>query len=346
MNEERITEIEARLAYYFGTPRMRPIKAPSTLEEWKEIEELQKELESLQKLNGVITADNYFLTVSKLAKNQIALINDNGGYLEVDKRKGLYVRVDVGIEHNVQVPDEYTGFMDAVQMTIGSLLDCGAKIITAEQVYRTMNGLTRKDYVTPQAVGSVTRAIKQLGNMWVTIDRTEEVQAYKNLKNIDRVIYERRILPYNEKVKLINRASKEVTAYKFEFLPPLYQYSKERGEMRKLPIELIKISDLKSSKQNIAIKFYLLQQIESMRPNNKGVHRDNTIKLSTLFEALKYDIDLSATNSTSRVLKNRYIKQIRAILDDFKSKNYISGYKENIGAKTALESITIFLEGK
>lgn len=346
MNEERITEIEARLAYYFGTPRMRPIKAPSTPQEWEEIEALNNELEELTKSVKLLSADNYFLTVSKLAKNQIALINNNGGELEVDKRKGLYVRVDVGLEKNIQVPDDYTGFMDAVQMTVGSLMDCGARVVTAEQIYRTMNGLNTGDKVTPQAVGAVSRAMAQMRNMWVTIDRTAEINAYKKLNSKISIIDQVAILPYNKKRTVKNNVGREMTAYILDELPPLYRYSKDRGEIRKLPIELIKISDLRSNSQNIAIKFYLLQQIESMRPNEKGIHRDTTIKLSTLFEALKYDIDLSATTSTSRVIKNRYIKQIRTILDDFKSKNYISGYKENIGAKLALESITIFLEDK
>ncbi|MBC9722083.1 MAG: hypothetical protein H9W82_12485 [Lactobacillus sp.] len=344
MNEERISEIEARLAYYFGTPRIKPIKAPTTLEEWKEIEELQQELEQLTKSVKLLSADNYFLTVSKLAKNQIALINNEGGELEVDKRKGLFVRVSVGLENGIQIPDNYTGFMDAVQMTVGSLMDCGARIVTAEQIYRTMNGLDTGKPVTPQAVGAVSRAMGQMRNMWVTIDRTAEINAYRKLTNKLSIIDRVAILPYNKTRTVKNNAGRELTAYVLDELPPLYRYSKDRGEIRKLPIELIKISNLRSSSQNIAIKFYLLQQIESMRPNNKGIHRDNTIKLNTLFEALKYDIDLSA--STSRVIKSRYIAQIRTILEDFKSKNYISGYKENIGPKTALESITIFLEGK
>lgn len=320
MNEERISEIEARLAYYFGTPRIRPIKAPSTTEEWQEIEALNNELEDLTKSVKLLSADNYFLTVSKLAKNQIDLINNNGGELEVDKRKGLYIRVDVGNEHNLQLPDNYTGFMDAVQMTVGSLMDCGARVVTAEQIYRTMNGLDTGKPVTPQAVGAISRAMAQMRNMWVTIDRTAEINAYKKLNNKISIIDQVAILPYNKKRTIKNNAGREMTAYILEELPPLYRYSKDRGEIRKLPIELIKISNLRTSNQNIAIKFYLLQQIESMRPNNKGVHRDNTIKLSTLFEALKYDIDLSATTSTSRVIKSNYIKQIRAILEDFKSK--------------------------
>ena len=347
MNEERITEIEARLAYYFGTPRMSPIKAPSTPEEWEEIEALNNELEELTKSVKLLSADNYFLTVSKLAKNQVDLINNGGGYLEVDKRKSLFIRVDTGNEHNLQLPDNYTGFMDAIQMTVGSLMDCGARVVTAEQIYRTMNGLDTSDKVSPQAVGAVSRAMAQMRNMWVTINRTAEINAYKKLSNKISIIDQVAILPYNKKRTVKNNAGREMTAYILDELPPLYRYSKDRGEIRKLPIELIKISDLKSSNQNIALKFYLLQQIESMRPNNKGIRRDNTIKIDTLFEALKYDIDLSANNSTSRVLKNRYINQIRAILEDFKSKNYISGYKENTGGRgNGLKSITIFLEGK
>lgn len=345
MNEERIKEIETRLTYYFGTPRHKPIKSPQTAEEWEEIEALSEELEALQKQNGIIAADNYFLSVSKLAKNEVALINGNGGALQIDKKKNLYVRVEVGADSEIDIPEKYSGYMDAIQMTIGSLLDCGARVVTAEQVYRTMNGLTTADKVTPQAVGAVTRAIKQMRNLWITIDRTEEVNAYTKLKGQLSVIEQKAILPYNSTITVKNQVGRSLTGYKIDDYPPFYQYSKDRGEIRELPADIMKIEGLNSSKQIIAIKFYLLQQIESMKPGKNGKHRDNTININTLFNALKYDLSFAPSNP--RKDRAKYIKYVKQILTDFKRKDYILDFKENTGGRgNALESITIFLPGK
>lgn len=350
MNEQRKQEIEERLKYYFGTPRTAPTKHPSTAEEWEEVDALTAELEAMYKKDGkIIKADNYFLPVSKLAKNAVKMINEYDGrndeILTVDKRKNISVRLQIGYDEQLLLPENYSLYLDTVQMTIGSLIDCGAQVVTAEQVYRTMNGLTSDDYVTPQAVGAVTKAMRQLRNLWVTIDRSEEVKAYPRLKNLISVIQQKAILPYNETITIKNQAGREITAYKIDKLPPLYEYSKDRGEIRSLPGDLLKIEGLNTSKQNTAIKIWLLQQIESMKPGSNGKHRDNTIKINTLLEALKYDIDLTATTSTARVKRTRYIKQTKKMLDSWKACGYIKGYKENhsTGRGKALESITIFL---
>ncbi|MCQ2387818.1 MAG: hypothetical protein MJ066_05190 [Clostridia bacterium] len=342
MNEELIKELEARLIFLIGGPRKEP--GAKTPEEWAEAERIMDELEKLKKVK-LVRAEKYFLPVSKLAKNAVKLVNgDLGdpGKLEVDQRKKINVFVSVGMydhDESLILPKKYNLYLDAVQMTIGSLTDSNAQYFTAEQVYRTMNGIPTEVYISPQAVEATTTAINQLRNLWVTIDRSEELKAYKKLKGLS-IIQKKSILPFNSTITIKNQAGRQITAYKLEELPPLYQYSKDRGEIHSLPIELMNIKGLRTSAQNTALKIWLLQQIESMKPGKTGKRRDSTIKINTLFEALKYDIIFNS--SSPRADKAKYIKQIKTMLDSWTDQKYIKGYKENKKGRS-LESITIIL---
>lgn len=343
MNEkELINELEELKKIYFDLLDNTDENAT------KQKRELLNQIDSKLKNIKILKAENYFLPVSMLAKNEVKLINYAGetgapGKLNVDKRKNINVIVSIGVyDRSVTLPKNYNLFLDSVQMTIGSLIDCGAEYITAEQVIRTMNGLNSKDKVTAQAVEEMENVFMQLRNLWVTIDRSEEIKGYTKLKGLT-LIQNKSILPFNTFITIKNQAGREITAYKPEYIPPLYQYSKDRGEVRSLPAERMKINGLRTSAQNTALKIWLLQQIESMKPDPKkknGTHRDTTIKLNTLFEALKYDITFNA--SSPRADKAKYIKQIKTMLDGWTEQKYIKGYKENIKARS-LESITIFL---
>lgn len=339
--EQKIKELEARQLELLGSPRQVP-KA-RTPEEWQEAEQIGEEIEALKKQIKILKAEKYFLPVSKLAKNTVKMINEKGqNILNVDKRKNINVSLFIGrYDDSVTLPREkYNLFLDSVQMTIGSLMDCGAEYITAEQVIRTMNGLSSKDKVTPQAVKDMENVFMKMRNLWVTIDRTAELKAYKKLSGFS-VIQNKSILPINTFITIKNQAGREITAYKPEYLPPLYQYSKDREEIRSLPAELLKINGLTTSAQNTALKIWLLQQIESMKPGRTGKHRETTININTMFDALKYDIEFYSGNP--RQTKARYLKQIKTMLDTWKEKKYINGYKENIKARS-VESITIFLK--
>lgn len=339
--EQKIKELEARQLELLGSPRQVP-KA-RTPEEWQEAEQIGEEIEALKKQIKILKAEKYFLPVSKLAKNTVKMINEKGqNILNVDKRKNINVSLFIGrYDDSVTLPREkYNLFLDSVQMTIGSLMDCGAEYITAEQVIRTMNGLSSKDKVTPQAVKDMENVFMKMRNLWVTIDRTAELKAYKKLSGFS-VIQNKSILPINTFITIKNQAGREITAYKPEYLPPLYQYSKDREEIRSLPAELLKINGLTTSAQNTALKIWLLQQIESMKPGRTGKHRETTININTMFDALKYDIEFYSGNP--RQTKARYLKQIKTMLDTWKEKKYINDYKENIKARS-VESITIFLK--
>lgn len=341
--QKEIDELTEEIILYTGTPKRPPQKKRNQKEIdelWNRVNDVKNKIDNIK---NIVQTEKIFLSLSKLSKNAVELFNNGSKELMIDCHRNLTVRLDIGAYDEVKVPDSYTGYMDVIQMTIGSLMDCGAQVVTAEQIYRTMNGLTKDDKVTPQAVGAVTKAMMQLRNLWVTIDRTDEVKKYKKLNNVDSIIHEKALFPCSESLTITNKAGRKMTAYKVDSFPPLYEYSKDRGELRSLPGTLLNIKGLNSSKQNLAIKIWLLRQIESMKPGKNGKHRTNVIKINTLFEALKFDLTFSKVNP--RADRAKYIKQIKKMLDYWTECGYIKGYKEthSKGRGKALESLIILL---
>lgn len=283
----------------------------------------------------LLRAENYLLPVSKVSKEIVKAINGDEETIELYKKNAITVYASYLADENIKPPECYNIFLDSVQMTVGSLLYAGSKTgtkyITAEQVIRTLNGLNSKDKVTPQAIKEMENIFEMLRVMKVTF-----------LHN-GKPLMDGQILPFTKTFYSYNRNGNPIKVYLFDELPLIYLYSQNKKQVRSLPVELMKINGLRTSAQNTALKIWLLQQIESMKPDPKkknGIHRDTTIKLSTLFEALKYDITFNA--SSPRADKAKYIKQIKTMLDSWTAQKYIKGYKENIKARS-LESITIFL---
>lgn len=297
------------------------------------------------KINNVF--DKFFLPISKLSKNEISLLNESGKnhetkYLETRKNKTISIKLDFETNYleneNVQLPSNYTKYLDTVQMAIGSIMDCGEKYISAEQVIRKINGLTNKDKVQPEAIKEMENIFKQLRGMFIRIDRSEEL---KGTTGSEHNILGSTILDYSKYIEIKNQKGNIIKVYEIRELPILYQYSKSIKQIRAIPIELMKIQGLRSSKQNTVIKIWLLQQIESMKTTKtNGKRRTNIVNIKTLFESLKYDIHF--TKSNPRADKAKYIKQTLTILDNWKEKKYISNYKQNFKNKS-LQSIEIIL---
>lgn len=300
--------------------------------------------------------EKFFLPVSKFSKNEVELINDSGRkgnteVLPITKTKNIYLTVgfdDVFIQtNNIKLPSNYSKYLDTIQMAIGSIMDCQKEKlekdrfinISAEQVIRVINGLTNKDKVKAESILEVENAFRILKSMIVTCD-VKELNIVDDEGNKD-LFKKRFIINYGGENVKINRSGNCFTVFEMLEIPVLYRISKLQKQIRSIPIEQLKIKDLRSSKQNTVIKIWLLQQIESMKTNKKnGKHRINKINIKTLFESLKYDIHFYEKNE--RATKSKYIKQTLQILDYWKQTKYIKDYKQNLKNRS-LQSIEIIL---
>ena len=313
-----------------------------------------KEKEELHKLSNISDVNLFCVEVSKFAKRAVELVRNGNARINISKandKKPVYVDVCIcEIDPKISVPSDYNSYMNAIQMTIGTMMDNGFKVATAEQIYRIMNGLSGKEKVSKESINDVEKAVKQMKNLEIEIDRTEEFIQHKKILEGEKSVDEHAIAPITSSRRITNRAGITVRGVALEKYPPIYKYSKSIGQIRSIPYEVMKIEG-RNSKQKTILKFYLLQQIESMKPDpqrrtkNK---RNNTIKIDTIFNDLKHDIVLGdKTKSTYRVKINRRITDIDEILTSFKNKQYISDFTLNKKNNTnTIESITIILKGE
>lgn len=334
MDENRMKEIEERILFLMGSPSQPP--NAETDEDLAEVEKLSKELEELkiQAINSVsytsIIPKKSVLSVSKVAKKTCELINGNAGGVFVDKKKKVAVTLSV-IPENVKLPEQYTPFDYCIHEAVCTLIQSGNKVFSAEMVYRAMNGLTNTQYVTPQAVAAVTKSIMKQRHIDVFIDCSKDPDFKDGVKAIQEAVIPCKII-----YAKINGSITQV--FMMYAQPPIYWYSSLKKQVRYLDIKLFNIFDLRSSEQITTIKFYLLQQIESMKGKNG---RNKTIRFDTIMQDCK--LKFSPSNPAKDIKKYRdYIKKM---LNYWIECGYISGYKENKNGR-AFESVTISLPDK
>lgn len=335
MDENRMNEIEERLLFLMGSPSQPP--HAETAKDLAEVENLQEELERLkiQAINSTsytsIIPKKSVLSVSKVAKKSCELINGNAGGVFVDKKKKVAVTLSV-ISDNVKLPEQYTMFDYCIHEAVCTLIQSGNKAFSAEMVYRAMNGLTNTQKVTPQAVAAVTKSIMKQRHIDVIIDCSKD----PDLKDTQPFIQDY-VIPCKIISAKINGNRTQIFVMHDDFTP-IFKYSSLKKQVRYLDIKLFNIFDLRSSEQITTIKFYLLQQIESMKGKNG---RNKTIRFDTIMQDCK--LKFSPSNPAKDIKKYRdYIKKM---LNYWIECGYISGYKENKNGR-AFESVTISLPDK
>lgn len=332
-----------QIAYYIDLDSKRPIRKVKTFSDLVRLCKIQKGLIEVTNngVNHIRDIEALRLAMGKLSKNGPALINGagmNGNQAILPIGALGSVHISIGCEQRALLPDNYTEFHHSVAMAVGSLVDyLSSMFITCEDIARHMLGMKPNEKVHPEFVASVQSAVFELRNMFMEIDRQEIAGKYK--RGNDWFVIKRSMMPFVDYGEILNQKGNAVLALHFEHLPPIYQHEKDLKQIRRIPYQVIKVKGLRSSEENVALKFALLREIESMRkvtPESKA--RNNTIKIDTLLEKLKYDIPAKR--------RKRYAGYMIQMLDYWQSIGYITGYTENneyTAKKTILHSVTVDL---
>lgn len=267
------------------------------------------------------------LPVSKVAKNAPALLNGDIDGVKVASRKGgKPVLVNVMTLKDVSLPERITKRDCYINTVCASLFEAGNSVITPEMIYRTLNGINSETGISPQAIASITRSINKQRLIDIQIDCSEQAKLY----GLQGAIFRGYMLPCDVvEVETANGFKK--TAYRLLKMPPIYEYSKAFKHIRTIPAEITSINALRGSDEITTIKFYLLEQIESMRGNG----RNNTMLYSTIFTACEIDIN-------NRKAAKKYRDYIKQMLAQWTEQQYINGWRENKKGQ-AFESVTIEL---
>lgn len=314
------------------------------------LEILEREIERKIKKNQLVlpqSFDTFSLVVSLLMKNKsldllrLSAMEDEEKILEVGNKKiTLMIKPLI---NNLPAPNY---FHFCIMMAVGSILDRQQEEfqknkylwISSEQVLRVMGGLTSKNGVTQESIDEMDNIIEQLNNIKLYIDFTELriVDEYGN----KRKTADTRLINYSWAETRTNRAGNDFKAFKIIEYPILYSVSKDLQQIRSLKSNVLKIAGLRSSKQNMALKFWLIQQIESMKSTKKnGKRRTNKININNMFESLEQDFKINKLKN-QRVAKNKHIKQMLTMLEYWKGTGYIKDFQQD-HEKRSLKSVKI-----
>jgi hypothetical protein len=298
-------------AYIIKNPSATISEVPTTIEVLKSVIP-QKHIKPNNKLANKITKDivdegefNLIISSKKAKKEvftKVMLAYDNR-YINLSGQK-------------------YTPYDREVYDGVVTLYMSGNDIVTPAMVYRAMNGLTETEYIKTQALETVKKSLDKSRYMQITIDYTEEAKLYN--KKIEKTLYEGYLLAAEKITVKINGYEHE--AYKLLRKPILYEYAQISGQIITVPNKLLQTKDaIRSTDEVIVIRGYLLRQIEWIK--NDKTERNENITYKNIYEELEISRKIldekSYENKTGKIRSH-----VKAILDEWKEKKYIQGYKE------------------
>lgn len=254
---------------------------------------------------------------------------ENPTELQVMPSKGIVVIVDLQEDEGVALSSKNVTMYDlAVMDSVYTLFKNGCTAFTAEMVSRIMSGNVKGD-VKPQKAGAVTRSLKKMMFIRITLDCTDEYKArgIKFKKDEDRAYYTDYLLPLKELQLKSSNDETYLHGYSLSEMPVLYDYAERIGRIATVPICLMKIPGMTDTDDAILAKRYVIQRIEELRrARNKAslkdiIYYDEEIEKGVLTE-LWYEEEFA----NIRDKKAKLHKMMLKVLDAFKSEDYISGY--------------------
>lgn len=198
---------------------------------------------------------------------------------------------------------------------------------TAEQIYRTINGLSNRETVSETSIKRINDSINKMIGMRVTIDYTEEMRKNKKIDDLQEYIQEDYMIPAKKATLTFN--NKTVNGYKLHAKPLMYDYSQISKQIITVPLKILNTKDgtsdddsINNSPEITVIRAHLIREIEWIKAEMKKKHpkRNNKIALENIYELLELD-----SPPKKKALKIR--EHISKILNNFVNKKYIKGYE-------------------
>ena len=279
-------------------------------------------LKEIELLKSVLP-ESFYITNNKLS-NKITKDFVNKGQIELavikPKKKGEVITYNsIAYDNkniNISGQNEFTAYDRAIHNAVCSLYVAGNDVLTPAMVYRTVNGMSDNEKVSPKSMGAVKNSLDKSRFLRVKINFTEEAKA-RNI-NIDNTEIDSYLLP--AELVTVKSGGKTVEAYKILKLPVLYEYASYTKQILSVPLGLLDTKEAtRNTKDIIPIKEYLVRRIEIMKHVKT---MGNRILYSTIFQ----EAGITITNKKQR---NRLRSYITAILNLWKKRDkYIIDFKE------------------
>ena len=228
------------------------------------------------------------------------------------------ITVNILNDKNVRMSETITEYDKMAHDAICTLWASGNKTMTADMIYRAMNGFVETEKVSPKAIKSIENALRKMERTTIDIDRTEQFRAAGIIATQDSqaVISEKMI---NLRAIRVRTGGVTKTAYRILNIPIVYSYSLLEDQVLSVPRELLNTKDvLRSSESIMMIRYSLLRWIETMKrfPDES----DNIIRYETLYNLLG--------NPSERQAKAAIRSNTVKLLDNYVKMNYIAGYSQ------------------
>ena len=231
--------------------------------------------------------------------------------------------------------DEYDKLINAAFAT---LVYAGNRFITAEMVYRTMNGLTDSERVDPAAVQEIERRIDRQRKIEIKIDARQQLEMWKPDRVKGLEAYYSDFLIVAGKGECILNGIRRVGYYPHS-IPVVFSYSNGIGQIHSAPLDLLDVKKVtkggrpsvvshKKSMTRTLINHYILNRIKVMQDKNNHVS-NRRIKMTSIYEAA----GTNTRSSAGRANMQRAREIAFEALDYYVSKGEIKGYKTD-GGKT------------
>ena len=222
---------------------------------------------------------------------------------------------------------KFTPYDREVHDGVITLFEAGNNIITPIMVYRAMNGMTDTEYVSPQAIGAVTRSLDKSRRIMVSIDYSQEAKSYETnvRKGNIKTTYEGFLLACDKITVKIAGQNRE--AYKLLRKPILYEYAQVTKQVITVPTALLRTKEaVRGTEEVIVIRGYLLRQIMGMK--SKYFLRSNRIT----YDGVYAELDMDGLAGKALANKTQKIRgHVSALLEEWTQQKFIkdfSVYKE------------------
>ena len=273
-----------------------------------------------QKIERAPTPEKYILPTYKLVdvlfsgELPIGIETPVNMASEKDNRKGktAYTLMMLNFDElgdGIKISRELSVYDQQVWNACVNLILNSYKIITPSQIYRwmgyekQMNDRDKKRIM--ESVNAIIRAR-------VFIDNENERKLYKNYPAIS---INTPLLA--AKIVIAKSGKNEVTAIEIIEIPDLFAVAEERGQITTIPFEVLEISEIDRTEENLKLLTYLVRRIIHMK-------YDNDTSRKILLQAIYAKCDIKADE---RMKRKRLPEKIERIFNHYKKIKWIDGYE-------------------
>lgn len=286
----------------------------------------------MKELARLPKAEKENFNISQVAK----YISTTGGLIDAENptelrtipSKNVIVTIDLQKDKDVVLSSNNITLYDlAVMDSVYTLFKNGCTSFTPEMIVRIMAGNLKAD-VKPQKAGAVTKSLRKLALIRVTLDCTEEFKSRNiPIREGEKALYTDYLLPMSEiQIKAVN-GNVRLNGFSLKEIPVLYDYAERIGRIATVPVALLEVPGITDTEDAILVKRYVIQRVEELKRARNKARLKNIIYYDTALEQgamsdLWYDEDVK----NSRDKKAKLHKMILKVLENFKKEAYIKGY--------------------